>query len=144
MKSTSAAETSTQAAFPVSSVPSIVISFVPAPAGATRLVGTVGTQCFGSVSELLQVGDSEYTAFDAALVEWSPSSPSVGARLGCMSARTECRHYASRTIAPQEIVQRCRLDVASSVPFACPADCVFFEPRSISDTGWGGPSGPPA
>ncbi len=32
-----------------------------------------------------------------------------------MSARTECRHYASRTIAPQEIVQRCRLDVASSI-----------------------------
>jgi hypothetical protein len=33
-------------------------------------------------------------------------------------------------------VQRCRIDVAETAPFACPEDCLFFEPRSISGAGW--------
>jgi hypothetical protein len=33
-------------------------------------------------------------------------------------------------------VQRCKLGANEEVPFACPDDCVFFEPRSVSDTGW--------
>lgn len=33
-------------------------------------------------------------------------------------------------------MQRCRLGVNEEVPFACPEDCLFFEPRSITDTGW--------
>lgn len=35
-----------------------------------------------------------------------------------------------------ETVQRCRLSVNADTPFDCPDDCVFFEPRNISDTGW--------
>jgi hypothetical protein len=39
-------------------------------------------------------------------------------------------------MASSEVVQRCRLDVNADAPFACPEDCLFFEDRSISDTGW--------
>jgi hypothetical protein len=35
-----------------------------------------------------------------------------------------------------EVVQRCRLGANTDAPFACPEDCLFFEGRSISDTGW--------
>jgi hypothetical protein len=28
------------------------------------------------------------------------------------------------------------MDVAEAMPFGCPDDCVFFEPRSITDAGW--------
>jgi hypothetical protein len=34
------------------------------------------------------------------------------------------------------MVERCRLDVAEAVPFACPDGCLFFEPRPVSDIGW--------
>ncbi len=53
-----------------------------------------------------------------------------------MPVRDDCRHYSTRTTAGGDVVQRCRLDVAEVMPFACPGDCVFFEPRSITDTGW--------
>lgn len=53
-----------------------------------------------------------------------------------MAVRTECRHYSTRTVAQGDLVQRCRVDVAESTPFACPEDCLFFEPRSITDAGW--------
>ena len=60
-----------------------------------------------------------------------------------MAVRTDCRHYSSRT-TPAGQVQRCRLDMAQAVPFDCPDNCVFFEPRSLSGTGWAGdtPEGP--
>lgn len=35
-----------------------------------------------------------------------------------------------------EVIERCRLDVAETMPFACPEGCLFFEERSISDAGW--------
>jgi hypothetical protein len=35
-----------------------------------------------------------------------------------------------------DVVQRCRVDMAEVAPFACPADCLFFEARSITDAGW--------
>jgi hypothetical protein len=35
-----------------------------------------------------------------------------------------------------DAVQRCRLRANTEAPFGCPDDCVFFEPRSITDTGW--------
>jgi hypothetical protein len=35
-----------------------------------------------------------------------------------------------------DLVQRCRLGVNEEAPFACPEDCLFFEPRHLSDTGW--------
>ena len=50
--------------------------------------------------------------------------------------REDCRHYSSRTVASGDLVQRCRVDAADQAPFACPADCLFFEPRSITDAGW--------
>lgn len=53
-----------------------------------------------------------------------------------MGVRTDCRHYSSRTIANGDLVQRCRLDAAETVPFACPEGCLFFESRSISEAGW--------
>jgi len=53
-----------------------------------------------------------------------------------MVARTDCRHYSRRTIGSGDIVERCKLGMATEYPFDCPDDCVFFEPRLISDTGW--------
>jgi hypothetical protein len=53
-----------------------------------------------------------------------------------MGVRTDCRHYSSRSVPGGDLVQRCRLDAAETAPFACPGDCLFFEPRAISETGW--------
>lgn len=50
--------------------------------------------------------------------------------------RDDCRHYSSRTTSTGEVMQRCRLGANQEMPFACPDDCLFFEPRSVSDTGW--------
>lgn len=52
-----------------------------------------------------------------------------------MAVRTECRHYSSRTLASGEAVQRCRIEVNEDMPFACPDDCLFFEPRKLG-SGW--------
>jgi hypothetical protein len=56
--------------------------------------------------------------------------------VGCMAVRTDCRHYSSRTVSSDELVQRCKVDAAEQAPFACPEGCLFFEPRSITDAGW--------
>lgn len=53
-----------------------------------------------------------------------------------MAVRDDCRHYSTRSTAGGDILQRCRLGMAEDVPFACPDDCPFFEPRAITDTGW--------
>lgn len=53
-----------------------------------------------------------------------------------MAVRHDCRHYSTRTTTSGEVVQRCRVDMAEQAPFACPDDCIFFEPRSIADAGW--------
>lgn len=53
-----------------------------------------------------------------------------------MSVRADCRHYLHRSNATGEAMQRCRLAVNSDNPFACPADCLFFENRSVSGAGW--------
>ncbi|MFV0316282.1 MAG: hypothetical protein ACK5O2_04890 [Microthrixaceae bacterium] len=53
-----------------------------------------------------------------------------------MEVRTDCRHYSSRTVSASEVVQRCRVEAAESMPFACPEGCLFYEPRSITDAGW--------
>jgi hypothetical protein len=53
-----------------------------------------------------------------------------------VGVREDCRHYSSRTSTTGEVVQRCKLGANEEVPFACPEDCVFFEPRNVSDTGW--------
>jgi len=54
-----------------------------------------------------------------------------------MAVRKDCRHYSTRSTPSGDVLQRCRLDVAIADPvFACPDDCLFFEPRSISNAGW--------
>lgn len=53
-----------------------------------------------------------------------------------MAVRKDCRHYSTRTVASGETVQRCRLGANTDAPFACPEDCLFFEPRSLSNAGW--------
>ena len=53
-----------------------------------------------------------------------------------MSVRRDCRHYSTRSMPGGETVQRCRLEANTDAPFACPDDCVFFEPRSLTATGW--------
>ena len=53
-----------------------------------------------------------------------------------MSVRDDCRHYTCRSLPSGDRIERCRLEVAESMPFACPDDCLFFEPRPISDAGW--------
>lgn len=53
-----------------------------------------------------------------------------------MAVREDCRHYSTRTTPGGDVLQRCRLGANEEVPFACPEDCVFFEPRAITDTGW--------
>lgn len=50
--------------------------------------------------------------------------------------REDCRHYSTRTTASGDVVQRCRVGANDDAPFACPDDCLFFEPRSITDAGW--------
>ena len=52
------------------------------------------------------------------------------------AAREDCRHYAERSTAGGERIQRCRLDVANLDPFGCPDGCLFFEERTISTSGW--------
>ncbi|MGE0877862.1 MAG: hypothetical protein AB7L13_00110 [Acidimicrobiia bacterium] len=57
-----------------------------------------------------------------------------------MAVNTECRHYSTRTLASGEKIERCKLGVNEgadgTAPFACPGDCVFFEPRSGMTAGW--------
>ena len=53
-----------------------------------------------------------------------------------MAVREDCRHYSTRTTAGGDVVQRCRVDMAEAMPFACPDHCLFFESRSISDAAW--------
>jgi hypothetical protein len=59
-----------------------------------------------------------------------------------MAIREDCRHYSRRTVSAGEMVQRCRVEMAQEAPFACPEDCLFFEPRAIIDGGWS--PGPPS
>ncbi|HEX3393602.1 MAG TPA: hypothetical protein VHS52_03655 [Acidimicrobiales bacterium] len=58
-----------------------------------------------------------------------------------MSVRVDCRHYSSRSLPTGDRIERCRLDAATSMPFACPDDCLFYEARPLDDTGWKRPRG---
>ncbi len=53
-----------------------------------------------------------------------------------MAVRSDCRHYSIRTLPTGDQVERCRLDAAEKVPFACPEGCLFYEKRAISSAGW--------
>lgn len=58
------------------------------------------------------------------------------ATLVVMGVRDDCRHYIRRTTPAGDALERCRVDAAEEMPFACPEHCLFFEPRTISDSGW--------
>ena len=63
-------------------------------------------------------------------------SPAADATLGDVAVREDCRHYSTRSTPAGDVLQRCRLGVNEEMPFACPEDCLFFEPRTITDAGW--------
>jgi len=52
-----------------------------------------------------------------------------------MGMREECKHYQSRTYNSGEVARFCSLGNAPDQPWACPADCITFEPR-FADVGW--------
>lgn len=56
--------------------------------------------------------------------------------MGGMAVRIDCKHYSTRTLPTGDQVERCRVDAAQKVPFACPDGCLFFERRLISSAGW--------
>lgn len=53
-----------------------------------------------------------------------------------MAVKADCRHYVMRSTPSGEKTERCRVDANEDLPFACPEDCLFYEPRSVSGTGW--------
>ncbi|MHB8467761.1 MAG: hypothetical protein ACYDH6_08095 [Acidimicrobiales bacterium] len=54
-----------------------------------------------------------------------------------MAVRDDCRHYVRRSTVGGDAIEQCKLAVNVSEPaFACPEGCLFYEPRTISDTGW--------
>ena len=56
------------------------------------------------------------------------------------AVRADCRHYSTRSVPGGDAIRRCRLGANVEMPFACPGDCLFFEPRSVSSAGWENPS----
>jgi hypothetical protein len=48
--------------------------------------------------------------------------------------RVDCRHCESRTYG-EEVVWRCKLDLAPEAPWRCPDDCPRYERRRM-DAGW--------
>ena len=53
-----------------------------------------------------------------------------------MTVRADCSHYSTRSMPGGDAVQRCRVTANDDAPFGCPDHCLFFEPRSITATGW--------
>jgi hypothetical protein len=54
-----------------------------------------------------------------------------------MAVNTECKHYIMQTVKSGDKIEKCRLGVNEPFPFACPENCLFFEPRDgISKAGW--------
>jgi hypothetical protein len=54
-----------------------------------------------------------------------------------MAVREDCRHYVRRSTPGGDAIEQCKLAANLTDPvFACPEGCLFYEPRTISDTGW--------
>jgi hypothetical protein len=53
-----------------------------------------------------------------------------------MAVNADCRHYVMQTTARREKLERCRVDANENLPFACPENCLFYEPRRVSQAGW--------
>jgi hypothetical protein len=52
-----------------------------------------------------------------------------------MGMREECKHFQSRTYASGEVARFCVLGNAPDQPWACPENCLTYEPRLV-DVGW--------
>ncbi len=52
-----------------------------------------------------------------------------------MAMREECKHFQSRTYSSGEVARFCVLGNAPDQPWACPDNCMIFEPR-LADVGW--------
>jgi len=48
----------------------------------------------------------------------------------------DCKYYVMSSTAQGDKVERCKLDAAEQVPFACPEGCLFYTPRGIATAGW--------
>jgi hypothetical protein len=53
-----------------------------------------------------------------------------------MEVRDDCRHYSTRTLVSGDKLERCKVGANDDMPFACPATCLFYEPRSGMSAGW--------
>lgn len=54
-----------------------------------------------------------------------------------MAMRNDCRHFYRRTVDRSgDRVEGCAVDAAPEAPYSCPANCPFFEKRSLSHTGF--------
>lgn len=53
-----------------------------------------------------------------------------------VAVNDDCKHYVMISTPSGERVERCKLDAAETVPFACPEGCLFYEPRGIAKAGW--------
>ena len=61
-----------------------------------------------------------------------------------VAVNEDCRHYVMQTVKSGEKLERCRLGANENLPFACPAGCLFYEPRKVSGAGWQIGRPPPA
>ena len=52
-----------------------------------------------------------------------------------MAVLDDCRHYIMQTTAHEEKVEKCRMGANEPFPFACPENCLFYEPRKVSGAG---------
>lgn len=53
-----------------------------------------------------------------------------------MAVLDDCRHYIMQTTNHEEKVEKCRMGANDPFPFACPENCLFYEPRQVSGAGW--------
>ena len=62
--------------------------------------------------------------------------PTTGTPKWSVPVNADCRYYVMQTTARGDKVERCKMDANEPLPFACPGNCLFFEPRSVSSAGW--------
>ncbi len=57
-------------------------------------------------------------------------------RCPAMAVNEDCRYYIMQTTARGEKLERCKMDANEPIPFGCPDNCLFYEPRKVSSAGW--------
>jgi hypothetical protein len=48
----------------------------------------------------------------------------------------DCKHYIMQSTKNGEQLEKCKLAVSTVIPFECPENCLFHEPRKTSQAGW--------